>query len=227
MVNCVSCGKRLFWADSRNAKRMNGECRACTAESQQEDNLDVIKIDLDDLEDELAEPEYLSQRKLLAQNGDIMAQYNLGWQYRNGEGVQTNYEEAIKWWSMSADQGDEPSINALGHLYRHGHSDMLINGKHVSILKDYSKAIEWYMLGAVLGYSHSQNILGEMYNVGEGLLQDNIMAHMWFNIASANGDEDGRKNRDAVAKNMTPEDISKATAMARECMNSDYKKCGH
>ena len=55
MVNCVSCGKRLFWADSRNARRMNGECRACTAESQQEDNLNVIKIDFDDLEDELAD----------------------------------------------------------------------------------------------------------------------------------------------------------------------------
>ena len=66
-----------------------------------------------------------------------------------------------------------------------------------------------------------------MYSIGDGRLQDYVMAHMWFNIASANGDEDGRKNRDAIAKNMTPEDISKATAMARECMASNYKKCGY
>ena len=50
---------------------------------------------------------------------------------------------------------------------------------------------------------------------------------MWFNIASANGDEDGRNNRDAIAKNMTPEDISKAQELARDCIASDYKKCGY
>jgi hypothetical protein len=43
----------------------------------------------------------------------------------------------------------------------------------------------------------------------------------------ANGHELGGTNRDDIAKQMTLADISKAQAMARECMNSGYTKCGH
>ena len=51
---------------------------------------------------------------------------------------------------------------------------------------------------------------------GEGVPQDYVQAHMWFNMAAANGHEDGRKNRDIVAKQMTPADISEAQRLARE-----------
>ena len=63
-----------------------------------------------------------------------------------------------------------------------------------------------------------------MYEKGNGVLQDNLTAHMWYNISSANG---GISGRDWVAGLMTASDISKATAMARECMASGYKKCGY
>jgi hypothetical protein len=49
---------------------------------------------------------------------------------------------------------------------------------------------------------------------------------MWYNIASANGNEKSAKWRDEIASNMTPEDISQAQAMAIECMNSGYENCG-
>ena len=50
---------------------------------------------------------------------------------------------------------------------------------------------------------------------------------MWYNIASANGNEKAGELRDKRAGLMTASDISKATAMARECMSSGYKKCGY
>ena len=53
---------------------------------------------------------------------------------------------------------------------------------------------------------------------GNGVPQDYIQALMWFNLAAAQGDKTGRKNRDYAAKKMTPADISKAQAMAREWM---------
>ena len=65
-----------------------------------------------------------------------------------------------------------------------------------------------------------------MYEYGLGVLQDNVMAHMWSNIGAANGNELGGTNRDKIAKKMTSADISKAQQMARECMSSGYKKCG-
>jgi hypothetical protein len=66
-----------------------------------------------------------------------------------------------------------------------------------------------------------------MYKNGQGVLQDNTMAHMWYNIGSANGNELGGNNRDILSKKMTPAAIEKAQVMARECMNSGYKKCGY
>ena len=66
-----------------------------------------------------------------------------------------------------------------------------------------------------------------MYERGSGVLQDNTKAHMWYNIASANGNEKAGGYRDERAGLMTNADISKAQAMARECMDSDYTKCGY
>ena len=66
-----------------------------------------------------------------------------------------------------------------------------------------------------------------MYELGKGVLQDNVMAHMWYNIASANGNSKAGDYRDERAGLMTQADISKAQAKARECMNSGYKKCGY
>jgi TPR repeat protein len=64
-----------------------------------------------------------------------------------------------------------------------------------------------------------------MNEYGDGVLQDNITAHMWYNIASANGHEKAGEYRAELAGLMTADAIEKATAMARECMNSNYKKC--
>ena len=57
-----------------------------------------------------------------------------------------------------------------------------------------------------------------MYGKGEGVTQELVQAHMWLNLAAAQGDETARKNRDKLANEMTPADISKAQAMAREWM---------
>ena len=93
--------------------------------------------------------------------------------------------------------------------------------------KDYAEAVKWFRLAAEQGYTDAQFFLGLVYQDGKGVLQDNVMAHMWYNITSANGDAIAGGLRDEIAKEMTSADISKAQAMARECMNSGYTKCGY
>jgi uncharacterized protein len=63
--------------------------------------------------------------------------------------------------------------------------------------------------------------------MGDGALQDNVMALIWFNIGAANGNELGGTNRDSIAEGMTQQAIEQAQAMARECLGSGYTKCGH
>ena len=74
-------------------------------------------------------------------------------------------------------------------------------------------------------YAYAQYNLGVMYANGQGVLQDNVYAHMWFNIAASSGDEVASKNRDIVAKKMNSTDISAAQKLARECIRKNYKGC--
>ena len=87
--------------------------------------------------------------------------------------------------------------------------------------------MKWYRLAAEQGYADAQSNLGVRYQYGQGVLQDNVMAHMWYNISSANGADKAGEWRDERAGQMTSADISKAQAMARECMSSNYKNCGY
>ncbi|MDA9910338.1 sel1 repeat family protein [Amylibacter sp.] len=117
---------------------------------------------------------------------------------------------------MSAKQGYAAAQYNLGVMYVKG------NG----VLQDYAEAVNWWRLSAEQGDAKAQKHLGIMYAFGNGVIKDNLTAHMWLNIASANGDEKAGERRDKLAALMTASKISKATAMARECMKSNYKKCG-
>jgi hypothetical protein len=64
-----------------------------------------------------------------------------------------------------------------------------------------------------------------MYTKRQGVIQDNVYAHMWWNIAASSGNKGAVKNRDIVAKRMTPADISTAQKLARECVRKKYKGC--
>ena len=92
--------------------------------------------------------------------------------------------------------------------------------------QDYAEAVKWYRLAAEQGYADAQTNLGYMYEKGQGVLQDNVMAHMWYNIGAANGNELGGTNRDSISKGMTQQAIEQAQQMARECMSSNYQNCG-
>ena len=66
----------------------------------------------------------------------------------------------------------------------------------------------------------AQLMLGSLYYLGEGVPEDYVLAHMWFNLAASGLSGEDRKTaaegRAGVAKNMTPEDISEAQRLARE-----------
>ena len=64
-----------------------------------------------------------------------------------------------------------------------------------------------------------------MYATGEGVLKDSVLAHMWLNIAGANGDEAARERRDGLERDMTRAEVSRAAELARVCMTSDYQDC--
>ncbi len=86
--------------------------------------------------------------------------------------------------------------------------------------------MKWWKLAAEQGGTFAQNNLGRAYAKGQGVIQDNVYAHMWFNIAASSGEsKNASKNRDIVAKRMTPAQIAAAQKLARECVRKKYKGC--
>ena len=55
-----------------------------------------------------------------------------------------------------------------------------------------------------------------MYHRGDGVPQDYVQAHMWWNLAAAQGNEYGIEHRDLVAGHLTPSQIEEAQRLARE-----------
>ena len=93
------------------------------------------------------------------------------------------------------------------------------------MMGDYSTALIEWRDRAEQGSVTAQANLGNMYEVGAGVIQSNILAHQWYNIAASNGDVTARENREELAEKMTANDISKAIALARKCMISGYSDC--
>ncbi len=141
-----------------------------------------------------------------AEQGDVMAQYNLGIMYDVGRGVTQDYAEAVKWYGKAADQGDAKAQYNLGLVY--------VKGQGVA--QDNAGAVKWYRNAAEQGNVAAQTFLGNMYKTGRGVTQDYVQAHMWFNLVAAKGEETARKGRDLVAEKMTPAQIAEAQRLARE-----------
>ena len=78
------------------------------------------------------------------------------------------------------------------------------------------EAVGWYRRAAEQGEVAAQSNLGGMYGAGDGVAQDYILAHMWYDLAGAGGDEDAAKLRDSVAELMTPAQVADAQRLARE-----------
>ena len=58
---------------------------------------------------------------------------------------------------------------------------------------DYAEAVKWFRLSAEQGDAKAQFNLAVMYANGQGVIQDDVYAHMWWNIAAANSDSEARK----------------------------------
>jgi len=59
--------------------------------------------------------------------------------------------------------------------------------------------VKWYRLAAEQGYAKAQSGLGFMYSLGQGVPQDYLQAHMWANLAAAQGDKSAGEVRDLLA----------------------------
>ena len=112
---------------------------------------------------------------------------------------------------------------------------VLLGNAGVSLSADYQKGLdaanrgdfatalrEWKPL-AEQRNAVAQKDLSVMYAFGKGVPKDYVYAHMWGNLAAANGNELGGMLRDGYERKMTPADISAAKKLSGECVCKKYK----
>lgn len=101
----------------------------------------------------------------------------LGDMYLKGDGIEQNYDEALRYLSLAAEVGNTVAQANLAYMYAKG----------IGVTQDYNKAIEWGMKSAMQGNAESQWSLGGVYERGEGVEQDFNKAVEWYKKAAMQG----------------------------------------
>ena len=61
--------------------------------------------------------------------------------------------------------------------------------------------------------------LGLAYSTGQGVAQDYVAAHKWFNLAAMRGINEAKSWRNQIAGEMNSSQIAQAQKLAREWLN--------
>ena len=93
-----------------------------------------------------------------AEQGNVDAQLELAFLYRDGLICNRSYENAEYWTLKAAEQGD---VTAIGCQYYYGYG----------VEKSYEKAVEWYTKAAEMGNARAQYCLGSLYHDGQIAMQ--------------------------------------------------------
>ena len=126
-----------------------------------------------------------------------------------------DFKTALAVWTPLAEQGNAMAQFNLGHMYANGYG----------VPENDKTAVKWFTKAAEQGLAEGQFNLGAMYDFGDGVPENDKTAVKWYNLASYNGNKNAGENKNKIAKQMTPADISKAQDMSSACLASNYMDC--
>ena len=111
--------------------------------------------------EEVVQPSVLEKTKTEAQNGNRVAQNNLGAAYYNGQGVEQDLNEAIKWYKKAADLGHGVARWNLETIARQGHAGAqynvgLLYHEGIGIKQNNVTAYAWWDNAATNGYQDAK-----------------------------------------------------------------------
>ena len=153
--------------------------------------------------------------KLSYLNPDPRADFLLGVMWHDGKGVKQNYENALHYYRQAAERGYAPAQTHLGTMYYNGYG----------VIQNYEKAANWYLKAIDRKHGAAMALMGIMYYNGEGVEENDILAHMCFNLATMHSAdiEHIRELRDRVAKHMTGDQIAEAQRRAQGWVEKNGK----
>jgi len=176
----------------------------------------IYDVKLDSLDDEVEDATLLyinekykdSYKKFIkcAKEGHVIAQHNVAYMYLDGIGIRQSINNAIKWYTASAEQNNSQAYKDLSCIYE---TDAFGNKNHKLWFKciyeacrlgdaialnklglyyqerrDYLEAFKYFKRSLDLGDPYGYYSLGNMYLMGLGCINDDIRALELFEISS-------------------------------------------
>ncbi len=121
----------------------------------------------------------LARLEVLANLGEIGAQYQLGRSYLSGKGAERNPRKAAYWFGKAARAGDVVSQRILATMFFSG----------TGVRKAPAHALKWFREAAENGDPLAQTALADMYYRGIGMHRPDLKkAWRWMLAAARNGD---------------------------------------
>lgn len=105
--------------------------------------------------------------------GNAEAEFNLGYAYYNGEGINKDYASSAMWFKRSANQNFPKAQYNLAYCY--------MNGRGVPC--DYDKAIDYLTKSANNGYKQAQITLSDCYAHGVLVEQNDEESRKWHELS--------------------------------------------
>jgi TPR repeat protein/AcrR family transcriptional regulator len=152
-----------------------------------------------------------------ATQGNPVAEYWFGSLYQRGRGVAADPAQAIVWFDKSAAQGNRKAMHNLAIAYADGRG----------VAKDFMVAARWFTQAAQLGYVDSQFNLAVLYERGDGVPQSLLDAYKWYSIAAAQGDTESKARIDAIATQLSADDLAAAQKAAQAFKPSNMQSAAN
>ena len=124
------------------------------------------------------DPSAFEHTRALADQNQAEAQATMFDCYEQGRNVNPDGKEAIRWLTLSAQNGFVPAEYELGRTYLYGRG----------IPADYTQAIVWEGKAAKAGHLSAQNDMALIYERGFGVAADPEQAVFWSRKAAEQGD---------------------------------------
>jgi hypothetical protein len=137
------------------------------------------------------------QPKKAATDEGADSMFSLGVRYETGDGVEQDYQHALRCFKKAAAAGNVDAMNRVGLLYDNG------NG----VERDYQQALRWYKKAAAAGNADAMENIGVLHSSGDGVEQDYDQARQWYEKAAMAGS--------ASAMNASASYIMTVTAWSR------------
>jgi uncharacterized protein len=148
-----------------------------------------------------------------AKNGKSSAESEqiLGQAFLLGSAVPKNYQKAMHWYHLAAENGNKEAQNELGFMYFVG------NG----VEQDVEKGGTFFLKAAYNGLAVAQYNVGIMYYTGKGVkVTDLEKSYGWLNLAAANGHKPAKAARDYLESMLSKNELTTAQNYSEQLMQT-------